>query len=280
MSNGASIIAVPAMAASGAAFRRPRPDRRFHRLKGWVLPILLLLLWDYLARRNVGHGLAFVTLADLSLAFRDALASGELMLNVLTSLRRVAVGIVVGGLLGAALGAAMALSHVVDRIVGPLFHAIRQVPTLGWIPLLGLWFGYGEFPKQLIICKAAMFPLVLSTYEALKTVRQSHIEVGRVLTFDGWTLFWRVRFRAALPMIVTGLQQALAFAWVACIGTEILFGSGVGIGAMIEDGQIQGRMETVLLGVLFVGLIAYALTIVFNRLAARMLRWRDIEAGS
>jgi sulfonate transport system permease protein len=264
----------PAFAGSNPSFRRPR----LHRFKGLLLPVALLLLWDYLARQNVGSGLAFVTIAELGVALKDVIASGDLLLNVVASLRRVAIGLVCGGTLGVALGAAMALSVLVDRIVGPLFHAIRQVPTLGWIPLLGLWFGYGEFPKLLIISKAAMFPLVLCTYEALRTVKQSDIEVGRVLTFDAWTLFWRVRLRAALPMIVTGLQQALAFAWVACIGTEILFGSGLGIGAMIEEGQIQSRMDVVLLGVIFVGLIAYSLTILFNRLAARQLRWRDIKA--
>lgn len=263
----------PASAGSHASFKRPR----LHRLKGLVLPLLLLLIWDYLARQNVGHGLAFVTVTDLGIALRDAILSGDLLASILASLQRVAIGVACGGVLGVALGAAMALSPLVDRIIGPLFHAVRQVPTLGWIPLLGLWFGYGEFPKLLLVTKAAMFPLVLSTYEALRTVKTSDLEVGRVLTFDPWTLFWRVRLRAALPMMVTGLQQSLAFAWVACIGTEILFGSGLGIGAMIEDGQIQSRMETVLLGVIFVGLIAYCLTALFNRLAARQLRWRGTE---
>ncbi|SFR88078.1 ABC transporter permease [Sphingomonas jatrophae] len=268
-----SAQAGPALSGSHAGFATPR----LHRLKGLVLPIALLLLWDMLARRHVGQGFAFVTLAQLSDAFAGAIASGDLLANIVASLRRVAIGLVCGGVLGIALGTAMALSRTVDRVVGPLFHSIRQVPTLGWIPLLGLWFGYGEFPKLLIVTKAAMFPLVLSTYEGLRNVRQADVEVGRVLTLDPWVLFWRVRLRAAAPMILTGVQQALAFAWIACIGTEILFGSGIGIGAMIETGQVEGNMATVLLGVIFVGLIAFALTTAFNRFTARQLRWRDTE---
>lgn len=263
----------PAMGGSYTSFNLPRLDW----LKGLLLPLLILLVWDMLARRGVSHGFAFVTLGQLTTAFSDTLTSGDLLRNVGSSLQRVGIGVVGGSLLGIGVGAAMALSRTVDRIIGPLYHAIRQVPTLGWIPLLGLWFGYGELPKLLIVTKAAMFPLVLNTYEGLKGVKGAHLDVGRVLMLDGWTLFWRVRFRAALPMILTGLQQALAFAWIACIGTEILFGSGAGIGAMIENGQIQGRMETVLLGIIFVGLIAYAITTLFNRLAAPQLRWRDIK---
>jgi sulfonate transport system permease protein len=183
--------------------------------------------------------------------------------------------VVGGSLLGIVLGSAMALNSIVDRVIGPIFHAIRQVPTLAWIPLLGLWFGYGELPKLLIVTKAAMLPMVLGTYEGLRTVGTAEVEVGRVLTFDRWTMFRRVRLPAALPMMLTGLQQGLGFAWVACIGTEILFGSGLGIGALIEDGQIQGRMETVLLGVIFVGIIAALINTLFTRVAAHQLRWRD-----
>jgi sulfonate transport system permease protein len=250
----------PAMTGSFPTFRKPR----LNWLKGLVLPLLLLL----------------VTVGQLGDAFVAAVRSGDLARNVGASLGRVAIGVVVGGVLGIALGTAMALSPLVDRIVGPVFHAIRQVPTLGWIPLLGLWFGYGEFPKLLIVTKAAMFPLALSTYEGLRTVGRAEIEVGRVLTFDPWTMFWRVRLRAATPMILTGFQQSLGFAWVACVGTEILFGSGLGIGTMIESGQVRGQMETVLLGVIFVGLIACAITALFNRLAAFQLRWRDVEGRS
>jgi len=263
----------PAIAGSHPRFRIPR----LSWLKGLLLPLAILLVWDLLARRGVSHGFAFVTLSQLVSALADAVASGDLLNNIGASLKRVAIGVVGGGVLGVGVGTAMALSRTVDRILGPIYHAIRQVPTLGWIPLLGLWFGYGELPKLLIVTKAAMFPLVLNSYEGLKGVKDAHLDVGRVLMLDRWTLFWRVRFRAALPMILTGLQQALAFAWIACIGTEILFGSGAGIGAMIETGQIQGRMETVFLGIIFVGLIAYAITTLFNRLAASQLRWRDIK---
>jgi sulfonate transport system permease protein len=266
----------PAITGVAAFFRKPR----LHGLKPWVLPIALLLVWDLLARRNVGQGLSFVTIDQLGVAFADAVLSGELAANVATSLGRVAIGVVGGALLGIALGSAMGLNSVVDRVVGPVFHAIRQVPTLAWIPLLGLWFGYGELPKLLIVTKAAMFPMVLGTYEGLRTVGTAEVEVGRVLTFDRWTMFRRVRLPAALPMMLTGLQQGLGFAWVACIGTEILFGSGLGIGALIEDGQIQGRMETVLLGVIFVGVIAALINTLFTRVAAHQLRWRDIRDRS
>jgi len=266
-------LGAPAMAGSHPTFTMPR----LSFLKGLVLPVLILIVWDVLARRGGGYGFAFVSLGQLGQALVDTFVSGDLPRHVGTSLLRVALGLAVGGILGVLVGAAMALSPLVDRMLGPVYHAIRQVPTLGWIPLLGLWFGYGELPKDLIVIKAAMFPLVLNTYEGLKGVKTAHVEVGRVLTLTPLRLFLKVRLPASLPMVLTGLQQALAFSWIACIGVEILFGSGDGIGAMIEAGQVEGRMDIVLLGVILVGLIAFSLTRLFSRLAAPGLRWRDLK---
>lgn len=263
----------PAMSGSHPSFKLPR----LHGLKGLVLPALILLAWDLMSRQGGGSSFAFVSIGELGEAFVDILRSGELVRNIGVSLGRVAVGLVVGGGLGLAVGVAMAQSPTVDRVLGPVYHAIRQVPTLGWIPLLGLWFGYGDMPKMLIVIKAAMFPVVLNTYEGLKGVKESHLDVGRVLTLKPHEIFLSLRLPAALPMILTGFQQALAFSWIACIGVEILFGAGPGIGSMIEEGQIQGRMDIVLLGVVFVGLIAFTITTGFNRVSARLLRWRELK---
>lgn len=266
----------PAMSGSHPSFKLPR----LHALKGWVLPVMILLVWDLMSRQGPTGGFAFVSIAELGTAFVEILKSGELARNIGVSLGRVGIGLVVGGGLGLGVGAAMALSPTVDRVLGPVYHAIRQVPTLGWIPLLGLWFGYGDLPKILIVIKAAMFPVVLNTYEGLKGVKEGHLDVGRVLTLRPYETFLHLRLPAALPMILTGFQQALAFAWIACIGVEILFGAGPGIGSMIEEGQIQGRMDVVLLGVVFVGLIAFAITTGFNRLSRRLLRWRELKEVS
>jgi ABC-type nitrate/sulfonate/bicarbonate transport system permease component len=37
----------------------------------------------------------------------------------------------------------MAIWRPLDRFLNPLLQAIRQVPLMGWLPLLGLWVGTG-----------------------------------------------------------------------------------------------------------------------------------------
>src|SRR5512138_3536891 len=59
------------------------------------------------------------------------LASGELARNAGASLLRIAKGFLSGASIGLLLGATMGLSRIGERVVAPLFHALRQVPLLG-----------------------------------------------------------------------------------------------------------------------------------------------------
>ena len=93
------------------------------------------------------YAYAFIPLRDIALALRELIASGELLLHIVASLKTALTGLAIGAAVGFLLGAAMAFSRVVDFLIGPLYNALRQIPTLGLIPLIALWFGNSEFSK-------------------------------------------------------------------------------------------------------------------------------------
>ena len=80
---------------------------------------------------------------------------------------------------------------------------------------------------------------------------------------------------AALPSIATGVLQALAFAWVTAIGSELFLSSGAGLGNLMMNAEAGSRMEVVVIGVLCIGLLGYAMNQLFSRLSQHLLRWRD-----
>lgn len=84
----------------------------------------------------------------------DLVDSGALFDQHPRRLQRTCIGLLLGVSLGIVV-AGMALSPVVERVLGPLYHIMRQVPILGLIPLIALWFGSGEGAKVLIVSLAA-----------------------------------------------------------------------------------------------------------------------------
>ena len=242
--------------------------------RGLLVPVLLLLLWQYMSGRDASHAYAFVPLQQVWSSLKTLLASGELWVNLLGSLHRTTVGLLLGIVLGLLVGALMAISKIANTLIGPLYHSIRQVPILGLTPLIGLWMGNGEPAKVFIITLAAFFPVVLNTYEGLRQVDVQHAELAQVYQFNRRQYFWRMRLPAAIPSILTGFLHAVTFAWITAIGSELLFNAGAGLGNLMMTAEVGAHMDIILICAITVTILGVLMTQVVQMLSRRLLRWR------
>lgn len=246
-------------------------------LRGLLLPLLLIAAWEYMSRQGASQAYAFVPLSKIGTGLDELLASGELWLSVAASLERTCLGLLYGVLAGFAVGALMAHSRIAERVLAPLYHTLRQVPILGLIPLLALWFGSGEFSKVLIVSLAAFYPMVLNSFEGFSHVEKNYQEVGRIYTLTPMQQFTQVQLPSALPSLSNGVLHALAFAWVSSVGCELFLSTGMGLGNLMMNAETGSRMEVVVIGVLCIGLLGYAMNQLFSRLSRYLLRWRNLR---
>ncbi|TBU99377.1 ABC transporter permease [Stutzerimonas kirkiae] len=247
------------------------------RLRGLLLPLLLVAAWEYLSRQSASHAYAFVPLSRIGTALGELLASGELWLSVSASLQRTCLGLLYGVLAGFVVGLAMARSRIAERLLAPLYHTLRQVPILGLIPLIALWFGSGEFSKVLLVSLAAFYPMVLNTFEGFSHVERRYLEVGHVHALTPLQRLVHVELPSALPSLSNGVLHALAFAWVSSVGCELFLATGMGLGNLMMNAETGSRMEIVVIAVLCVGLLGYAMNQLFSRLSRHLLRWRNLR---
>jgi sulfonate transport system permease protein len=248
---------------------------RFLRsLRGWVVPLLLLSLWQYAAHRDALHAYAFVPLERVLAALRELLGNGDLWLNLKGSLMRATLGLGVGVVLGIGTGVLMAFSRAALILINPLYQSIRQVPLLGLTPLIGLWVGNGETAKVFIIALAAFYPMVLSTYEGLRHVDTRYREVGQIYGFSRLQMFRHVLLPAALPSLFAGLQQAVPFAWIVAVAGELLFNVGAGLGNLMMVAETGARMDVIIVCVAGITVLGTAMSQLVSLLSAHALRWR------
>ncbi len=246
-------------------------------LRGLLLPLLLVAAWEYMSRQGASHAYAFVPLSQVGAGLAELLSTGELWLSTAASLQRTCLGLLYGVLAGFAVGALMALSTLTERLLAPLYHTLRQVPILGLIPLLALWFGSGEFSKVLIVSLAAFYPMTLNTFEGFSHVEPRYREVGRIYALTPLQQFTQVLLPSALPSLSNGVLHALAFAWVSSVGCELFLSTGLGLGNLMMNAETGSRMEVVVIGVLCIGLLGYAMSQLFSRLSRHLLRWRNLR---
>jgi len=245
------------------------------RLRGWVLPLALLVVWWWAVQS--GWSTSPLLVSPLAVWQRgvEQVSSGELWVALSASLWRNAWGFAIGASIGLVFGALLGWSRWFERLVGPSFHTLKQISLFAWIPMLSMWFGLGDAAKIAFIAMAAFFPVVLNTFEGLRSVPREYIEVARVYEFSVWQLMRRVIAPAAAPSIFTGIQLSLIYTWLATLGAEYLLASGKGIGNTLIDGREHFWMDLVLFGVVVIGLVGFVLNWLLTALEKRLLAWRD-----
>lgn len=241
---------------------------------GLAAPLMVLAWWQWQATSGGPRSFAFAPLGSIGAAFLELTENGTLLGDMIATLTRSLTGLAIGGTLGIALGVAMAIWRPLDRVLGPLLQAIRQVPLIGWLPLLGLWFGTGQGTELIVVSLAAFFPALLNSYEGAVDVEQRYRDVGQLYRFTAEQDFRLILLPAAMPLILTGLTQALAFAWIASIASEILLGVGSGLGVTMQLAQTQQRLDIILVAIIATALLGFALNTLFQRLRRHLLRWQ------
>ncbi|VTN07055.1 Putative aliphatic sulfonates transport permease protein ssuC [Raoultella ornithinolytica] len=162
--------------------------------------------------------------------------------------------------------------------VEPLFYALAQIPTLGWIPLFMVLFGIDNGLKLAVIVKTTLVPMTIHTQLAVTSVSPALGEAAQVMNFSRWQrLRWLV-IPASLPGWFTGLRLALSQAWVSLIVVELL-ASSEGIGYLMVWGRQLFQLDIVFVTIAVVGLSGLLMEWAANRVYARLVFWPQAATG-
>jgi len=247
------------------------------RLRGLAAPLLLLVLWWLATTYQWVSPSVLVPFGQLYHSALDPELQRSLLTGMASSFERLLEGSALGIGAGLSLGIALGLSRTFDRVIGPSFHAARQVAIFAWIPLLTAWFGNGDACKVIFVALAAFYPVVMGTYEGIRSVPHQYLEVGRVLCFSHAKMLRRIILPSAAPSIVTALQLSLIFSWFAAIGAEYVIGKmSSGIGSAVMAAQDSLRPDIVILGVILISLVGILLNKILRQIPRYLFRWRDV----
>jgi sulfonate transport system permease protein len=244
-------------------------------LRGFVLPLAFLALWYLVTALQLVNTRLIVPPSAVVDAAWNVVSSGQLLAGLKASLVRDLSGFAAGSAAGILFGLVLGVSRWAERLVGPTFHTLKQISLFAWLPLLSTWLGTGEPAKILFIALSAFYPVALNTFEGVRSVTRSQVEVARVLGFSRLQLAWRLVLPAASPQIATGLHLALLYAWLATIGAEYLLGASTqGIGNVVIRGKAAFHVELIVVGMLLIGLVGMVLNRMAALLESRVLHWR------
>jgi ABC-type nitrate/sulfonate/bicarbonate transport system permease component len=190
--------------------------------------------------------------------------------NTWVSLLRVNLGfllaVVTAVPLGLVLGRRPRLFHASE----PLIESFRFVVPFAWIPIAILWFGTQETGKLFIIWYAGFFIVLLQTIAGVRGVDPDLVKAARTLGASEAAIFRKVVVPAALPAIFTGLRVGFAVAWISLLAAEMV-ASRAGLGYMVMDAREFLQTDTVIAGMVVIGVIGALYSGLFSIVERRLL---------
>lgn len=262
----------PAQAVTGARPRRLRTWRR-----GLVGFVAAVAVWWAAVAVFQPRELILPGPQAVGTRIGQLWTSGQLAVDLQTSLLEFVGGFLPGVLSGILLGALMARSRLLLRFLTPPVEIFRVIIPFSLVPLAVVWFGVGTSGKIFVVWYATVFVMIVNTLNGMRNVDPLLLRAGRMIGYSKRALTWRVVLPAALPRVLAGLQIAVSFGWVSVIAAEYI-GSSSGLGYLITNAQQSLSTTTVMAGMVVIGLVGTLLSILVSLLERALVPYRK-KAG-
>jgi NitT/TauT family transport system permease protein len=217
---------------------------------------------------------SFPTAIEAIRAIPSILGDKESLINILASLRRMAIGFGLAVALSIPLGLMMGRSRAVALFFNPLLMVIYPVPKAALMPIIMLWLGVGDIAKTLVIFLGVSLPVIYHSFEGAKAVEEKMLWSGAAMGLSAPQRLIRIVLPAALPEILTGCRTGLVLALITMITSEMIARQS-GAGNILFNALDMGQYDTVFAMIIIVGAMGIGLDALFERMRARLVKWSE-----
>jgi NitT/TauT family transport system permease protein len=169
-------------------------------------------------------------------------------------------GFVLAFVLGVPLAVAIAGSRTLNLMFYPLLIATQSLPKVALAPLILVWLGIGMESKLAIAWLVAFFPIVVDTATGLRNTPAEFLDLATAVRASAFQTFWKIRFPAALPFVISGSKVAITLAVIGAVIGEFI-GSNEGLGNLLLVANSQVNIPLAfacLIGLAVIGIGLYA----------------------
>ena len=237
----------------------------------------LFVVWELLARSTQSPYFpspsVFATrAAELWLPSDGAWLTESMRADVLPSIGRMFLGLLVAVAVAVALGVTIGLSRRFGDYVDPIIQFSRAIPPPALIPIFLVLFDRGSLMRVLLIGFGAMWPILLNTIEGVRSVDPVKYETSKIFRIGFADKLFRIVLPGAAQKILAGVRTSLALALILMVISEMVASTG-GIGFHIVQAQRSFQIVDMWAGILLLGVLGYLLNTGLTVVERRVLAW-------
>jgi taurine transport system permease protein len=226
---------------------------------GWVKPLFLpspLAVWE-----------------KFMLALTEGVSNSTLWQHTLASIGRVFGAFALALVTAVPIGILMGVNRFLRGLFDPIIEFYRPLPPLAYLPLVIIWLGIGEFPKVFLIYLAIFAPMAIAARAGVRSVSTEQIHAAYAMGATRGQVISQVIMKAALPEIFTGMRIGIGVGWTTLVAAEMV-AANRGLGFMVLNAAENLESDTVIMGILIIGIFAFAFDLLIRYLEKVLISWK------
>ena len=241
-----------------------------------TVPIALLVLWGVFSAS--GDTFYFPPLTDILQKFQELWLFDRVGSDVLPSLQRLFLGYLIACAVAVAIGIPLGLNPLLRRATSPIVEFLRAIPPPALLPFAIVVLGVGNAGKVFLIAFVCLWPVLLNTIDGVTGIDPTLRETARSYGVSGRDRLLRIVLPAASPQIFAGMRTSLSLALILMVISEMVAATN-GIGFFVLQSQRSFAIPEMWAGILLLGLLGYALNLIFLLVERRVLAWHRGAQG-
>jgi len=226
-------------------------------------------LWEALIRSGLLEFQYLPAPSAIAEGAATLLSRGELLVNLLHTLRSTLIGWSSAAVIGIGLGLWLGLSNSVWRYSMASIKVMRAVPPISLVPVALLIFGFSLRMELTLIVYVGAWTVLVNTIAGVRGVRAELLDVGRTLRLSRLRTLRKIILPAAVPSILVGLRLALSLSLVLAVVAEMI-GNPDGLGNALILAQQALQPGEMFAYVVTIGLLGVALNAALRSMSSWM----------
>lgn len=236
---------------------------------------LLLLLWELVTLAGLFPTIVLATPSQVWQSFVSELQSGNLLFNTGITLREAFLGFLLAALVAGPTGYLIVQVRLLELLITPFVAAAQGVPAVAIAPIILLLLSGNLLPKVIICATVVVFPLLVTTIAALRSVGREYLDVARVFGASRLQTLVRVQLPLASPVLVAGLKLSLTLSITGAVVAEFV-ASDAGLGFMVNTAINSFEVSTRYVAVLTLATLSAFLFGLFTLIERLVEQWVDL----
>ncbi len=189
-----------------------------------------------------------------------------------TTLLEIVIGLILGCFFG--LGSAFALLYFkkIEKYLLPILVISQAIPVFAIAPLLVLWFGYGLASKIVMTVLIIYFPITTACYDGLKNTPKQWLQLAHTYKLTPLQILFKVRFKASLPSLASGLKIAVCIAPLGAVIGEWV-GSSKGLGYLMLHANARMQIDLMFSALFILIILTLSLYFLSDYLTRKFIPW-------